>query len=176
MKASHFTALALLFALGMRISRANLGDTEAQCVAKYGSESDVQDGLGYHAVGDRTATFHVKTASGSLNMRVVFLQGRVAHEEISSLDPSSPLSVGQMKAILDSESADSKWQKGNSVFRSEYAGSTYGSQNWERGDGAIATFWLTGKAKSQEASGQMELSTKRYADAKAFFEKEDGGN
>jgi hypothetical protein len=177
MKAFNLAVLVLFSALGMGVSRANLGETEAQCIAKYGSEFDVQDGLGYHAVGDRAVTFHPKTASGSLNLRVVFLQGTVAHEEISSLDPSHPLSEEQMKTLLDSESAGLKWRKRNSVFHTDNSsgGSTYGTVNWSRSDGAIAKFMVTGKAASQDLSGQMELSTKRYADAQAFFLKEDGG-
>ena len=40
----------------------------------------------------------------------------------------------------------------------------------------MAKFWVTGKAGSQELSGQMELSTKRFADAQAFFDKQNGAN
>jgi hypothetical protein len=166
--------LALLATLG--ICRASLGDTEAQCVAKYGSESDVVDGLGYHAVGDRAVTFHSKTTLGSLNLRVIFLQGTVAHEEISSIDPSHLLSEPQMKTLLDSEAAGMKWRKGRSIFRTDGSGSTYGTENWSRSDGAIAKLWLTGKATSRDLSGQLELSTKRYADTQAFYDKQDGGN
>jgi hypothetical protein len=176
MKTFNLVALILLSALGMGISRASLGETEAQCVAKYGGEFDVKDGLGYNVVGDRAVSFHVKTASGSLNLRVVFLQGTVAHQEISSLDSSHSLSEGQMKALLDSESAGLKWRKRNSILRSDIAGSSYGTENWSRSDGAIAKFWITGKAGSREMSGQMELSTKRFADAQAFFDKQNGAN
>ena len=144
-------------------------------MAKYGGEFDVKDDLGYNAVGDRAVSFHLKTASGSLNLRVVFLQGTVAHEEISSLD-SHPLSEGQMKALLDSESAGLKWRKRNSILHTDNSGSTYGAENWLRSDGAIARFWITGKAGSTDVSGQMELSTKKFADAQAFFDKQNGAN
>jgi len=180
MKTFNLAALALLSALlsvlGVGISRASLGETEAQCVAKYGSEFDVKDGLGYDVVGDRAVTYHLKTASGSLNLRVVFLQGTVAHEEISSADQSHLLSEGQMKTLLDTESAGLKWGKRNSIFRTDNSGTTYGTEKWSRSDGAIAKFWVTAKAGSQDMSGQMELSTKRFADAKAFFDKQDGAN
>jgi len=176
MKALHLAALALLSPLVLGISRASLGETEAQCVAKYGSEFEVKDGLGYDVVGDRAVTFHVKAASGSLNLRVVFLQGTVAHEEISSMDPSHPLSEGQMKALLDAESAGLEWRKGHSVFRTDNSGSTYGSENWSRSDGVVAKFWVSGKAASQDLAGQMELSTKRFSDAQAFYDKQDGTN
>jgi len=176
MKAVNVAALALLLALGGGLSRASLGEAEAQCVTKYGSEFDVKDGLGYDVVGDRAVTFHLKTASGPLNLRVVFLQGTVAHEEISSADPSHPLSEGQLKALLDSESAGLTWQKRNSIFRTDNSGTTYGAENWTRSDGAIAKFWVTGKAGSKDLTGQMELSTKRFADAQAFFDKQDGAN
>jgi hypothetical protein len=69
-----------------------------------------------------------------------------------------------------------KWRKQNATFRTDNSGSTYGTIFWSRDDDAIAKFWVRGKAGSQDLSGQMELSTKRYADAQAFFEKEDGGN
>ena len=176
MKAFNLATLALLSVLGAGISRASLGETEAQCVAKYGGEFDVKDGLGYNVVGDRAVSFHVKTASGSLNLRVVFLQGTVAHEEISSADLSHPLLEKQMKTLLDSESAGFKWRKRNSIFHSDISGSTSGTENWSRSDGAMAKFWVTGKAGSEDLSGQMELSTKRFADAKAFFDKQDGAN
>ena len=180
MKTFNLAALALLSALlsvlGVGISRASLGDTEAQCVAKYGSESDAQDGLGYHVVGDRAVTFHLKTAAASLNVRVVFLQGTVAHEEISSGDASHPLSEEQLKALLDSESAGLEWRKRNTIFRSDISGSTSGMENWSRSDGAVAKFWLSGKAGSKDISGQLELSTKRFADAQAYFDKQDGAN
>ena len=158
------------------ICRASLGDAEAQCVAKYGSEFDVKDGLGYDVVGDRAVTFHLKTAAGALNLRVVFLQGTVAHEEISSADSSQPLSEAQMKTLLDAESAGLKWRKRNAIFRSDISGSTSGVETWSRSDGAIAKFWVTGKAGSKDVSGQMELSTRRFADAQAFFDKQDGAN
>ena len=177
MKAFNFVALILLWALGTGICRASLGETEAQCVAKYGSEFDVKDGgLGYNIVGDRAVTFSLKTAFGFLNLRVVFLQGTVAHEEISSADASHPLSEAQMKTLLDSESAGLKWRKRNSVFRTDNSGSTSGAENWSRSDGAVAKFWVTGKAGTQNLAGQMELSTKKFADAQAFFDKQNGAN
>jgi len=176
MKAFNLAALALLSVFGMGISRASLGDTEAQCIAKYGSESDVTDDVGYRVVGDRAVTFYLKTASGSLNLRVVFLHGTVAHEEISNADPSHSLSEQQMKTLLDSESAGLKWRKGNTIFRSNNSGSTYGAENWSRSDGAVAKFWVSAQAGSQDLSGQMELSTKIFADAQAFYDKENGAN
>ena len=81
-----------------------------------------------------------------------------------------------MKTLLNSESAGLKWEKRNSVFHSDISGATSGTENWSRSDGAIAKFWVTGKAGSDDLSGQMELSTKRFADAQAFFDKQDGTN
>ena len=176
MKSLNLVALALLSVLGVGISRASLADTEAQCIAKYGNESDARDDLGYAVVGNRAVTFYVKTASGSLSLRVVFLQGTVAHEEISSADASHPLSEGQMKTILDSESAGLKWRKRNSVFHTDNSGSTNGAENWTRSDGAVAKFWVTAKAGSGDLSGQMEISTKKFADAQAYFDKQYGPN
>ncbi len=127
---------------------------------------------GPHPLGE----IHRKAPGGSLSLRVVLLQGTVAHEEISSADPSHPLSEGQLKALLDSESAGLKWRKRDSVFRTDNSGNSYGTESWSRSDGAIAKFWVTGKAGSQDLSGQMELSSKRFADAQAYFDKQDEAN
>jgi hypothetical protein len=161
-------------ALGLGVCRANLGETEAQSIARYGQESDVQDGLGYHKVGDRLATFHARYSSVSLIVRIIFWSGADCHENISNADASHGLTVDMMKAILDSEGAGQKWHKGRAVFRSEAFGDTRGCQEWRRDDGAVARFWLSGKADSQHQTGEMEISTKPYTDAQAFYDKEDG--
>src|SRR5471030_2353740 len=102
MKTSKFVAVALLFVSGMGVCRANLGETEAQCIARYGSESDIQTDIGYRQVGDKAASFYLKTASGSFDVRVIFLKGLSCHESISisNADASRGLSEDQMKAIL----------------------------------------------------------------------------
>jgi hypothetical protein len=177
MKVLRLVALTGFLVSCTGISRANLGDTEAQCLAKYGAESDVKDGLGYDAVGDRAATFHVKTAVDSLVLTVIFLNGIAVHERISNADASRGLSEDRMKALLQAESRGLKWQKRNSIFRTDNSsGITAGSENWVRSDRAIATFSVLGKTGSPALSGEIELSTRPYADAKAFFDKQDGGN
>jgi hypothetical protein len=170
-----FVAAIGFFAAGLGVCHANLGETEAQCIARYGSESDVQDGLGYHQVGDKTATFHGKFSGFALNVRIIFLNGRACHEAISNADGSQALSMDQMKAILDSERAGQDWHKGRAVYRSDRH-DTAGAIAWKRDDGAIATFWLSGQASSQSPSGEMELSTKQYATAQAYWDKVDGNN
>jgi hypothetical protein len=177
MKILPFAALAWCLVCCPGISRANLGDTEAQCLARYGAESDVKDGLGYDAVGDRSATFHVKTAVDSLIITVIFLQGVAVHERISNADASRGLSEARMKALLQTESRGLEWQKGNSIFRTDNSsGITAGSETWLRSDRAIATFSVLGKTGSTALAGEIELSTRQYAEAKAFFDKQDGGN
>jgi hypothetical protein len=171
--ALRFFAAAGLLALGLGVCRANLGETEAQSIARYGQESDAQDGLGYHQVGDRVATFHAKYSGVALVVRIIFLNGRDCHENISNADASRGLTVDMMKAILDSE-GPGKWHRGRAIFRSAPFGDTHGAQEWKRDDGAMAKFWLSGKADSQHETGEMELSTKQYADAQAFYDKEDG--
>src|ERR1700722_1906897 len=157
MQSLKFIAAIGFLAASLGLCRANLGETEAQCITRYGSESDAQDGLGYHQVGDRTATFHSKFSGVTLNIRIIFLNGYVCHEAISNIDDSRGLSMDQMKAILDSERAGQDWHKGRAVYRSDRH-DTAGAIAWKRDDGAIATFWLSGKASSQSQSGEMELS------------------
>ena len=166
---------ALLFVSGLGTCRANLGETEAQCIARYGNESDVQNDVGYRQVGDKAASFNVKTAKGSLYVKVIFLNGLSCHESFSNADASIGLTEDQMKAILNSQSAGLKWEKGRTLYRT-VAGLTSGSADWRRSDGATATFWTSGKADSQIQTGQVDLSTKQYAVAQHFYDKENGGN
>jgi len=167
--------VALLFVSGLGICRANLGETEAQCIARYGSESNVQNDIGYRQVGDKAVSFNAKTAQGPLCVKVIFLNGLSCHESISNADASIGLSEDQMKAILNSQSAGLKWEKGRTLYRT-IAGSTYGSVDWLRSDGASAKFWISGKAGSQSQTGQVDLSTKQYAVAQSFYDKQNGGN
>jgi hypothetical protein len=160
---------------GVGICRANLGETETQCIARYGTESDVQTDIGYRQVGDKAASFNVKAAHGSLFVRVIFLNGLSCHESISNADTSIGLSEDQMKAILDSQNAGFKWEKGRTLYRTA-AGTTYGSVDWRRSDGAVAKFWISGTADSQSQTGQVDLSTKQYAVAQHFYDKENGDN
>ncbi len=173
MKTLQLMAVVLLFVSDVGVCRANLGETEAQCIARYGDESDIQNDLGYRKVGDKAASFNLKTPNGSLVVRVIFLNGLSCHEEFSNADSSRGLSVDQMKALLDAQSAALKWRKGKTVYRSS-SGFTYGSVDWLRSDGATARFWLSGKADAQTQSGQVELSTKEYTYAQRFYDKENG--
>ena len=83
MNALGILMAALLFFSGPGLCRANLGETEAQCVARYGNEVDVKTDLGYRQVGDKAASFNVKTANGSLSVKVIFLNGLSCHESFA---------------------------------------------------------------------------------------------
>ncbi len=176
MKTSRFVAVTLLFIFSLGICRANLGETEAQCVARYGDESDVQTNLGYRQVGDKAASFTRTTPNGALAIRVIFLNGASCHETISNADSSRGLSEDQMKAILDAQRAGLEWRKRNTVYRTNGSGETAGREDWQRSDGATATFWVSRKAGSEGQSGEMELSTKQYASAQHFYDQENGAN
>ena len=176
MKTSKFVAVSLLLVLGMGVCRANLGETEAQCIARYGSESDIRNDMGYRQVGDKAASFSVKTASGSLDVRVIFLNGLSCHESISNDDSSRGLSEAQLKAILDSQSAGFKWRKEKTVYHTDRSDETAETENWLRSDGATADFFMSGKAASGDLSGEVELSTREYAAAQRFYDKENGVN
>jgi len=165
------------FLLGLGLCRANLGDSEAQCITRYGSESEVQEGLGYHQVGDKSAAFHVTFFKVALVVRVIFLNGRVCHESIANEDAARGLSEEQMKALLDADAAGLKWHRQHTVYRTDRtSGQTVGAEAWARGDGATARFWTSGNAASQNETGEMELSTKQYADAQAYYDKLDGND
>jgi len=180
MKSSTLIAIAVFFVTSLGICRANLGDGEAQCIAKYGAESDVQTDLGYRQVGDKAASFIVKTSGGEMVLRIIFLNEMSCHESYSNADSSSGLSDDQMKAILNAQSAGLKWEKGKTMYRTAASGftngTTYGTIDWLRSDGATARFYISGKASSQNHSGQVDLSTKQYADAQHFYDKQNGEN
>jgi len=93
--------------------------------------------------------------------------------------PRGGLSEEQMKSLITSQSSSFKWEKGKTVFRTDRVGPngvTVGYQDWRRSDGATAKVWLTGKAGSQDMSGQMELATRQYTEAQRVFDKENGDN
>jgi len=177
MKPSTLLALVLFSISGMTLCRANLGESEAQCITRYGDESDVQTDLGYRQVGDKAATFTAKSPFGPLNVRVTFLNGMSCHESISNADSSNGLSEDQLKGILNSQSAGQKWDKRKTVFHTGASlEETYETVDWLRSDGATATFWMSGKASSQNRSGQIDLSTQQYAYAQHVYDQENGAN
>jgi hypothetical protein len=176
MKTSKLIAVAFLLVSGTGVCRSNLCETEAQCITRYGNESDVTNAVGYRQVGDKAASFNIKTASGSLDIRVIFLNGLSCHESISNADYPRGLSEDQMKTILDSQSAGFKWRKRKNVYHTDRSDETSEAEDWLRSDGATAIFTKSGKADSLALSGQMELSTKQYADAQHFYDKENGDN
>lgn len=173
MKTPLLLATVLLFISSLGICRANIGETEAQCIARYGAESEVQTDVGYRQVGDKAASFTMATPKGSLAIRVTFLNGASCHEAISSADGPG-LTEDQMKAILDSQSAGLKWKKDKTAFHTAAITETYENVAWVRSDGATAHFYLSGKASNQNRSGQMDVSTKQYAVTQAFYDKENG--
>jgi len=167
-------AFIFLFVSSANLCRADLGDSEAQCIRKYGPESNIRTDLGYKQVGDKSAAFTVKTPTGSLDVTVIFLRGLSCHEAFANTDLSQGLTQDQMKAILDSQSAGLKWERKRKVYRT-VAGTTYGTINWERSDGAVARFFVSSPAASQTQTGQVELSTKLYFTAQSTYDKENGG-
>jgi len=79
-----------------------------------------------------------------------------------------------MKAILESQRAGLDWDRQRKVYRT-IAGTTYGTIDWLRSDGAVARFFVSGQASSQTQTGQVQLSTKQYASAQSFYDKQNGG-
>ncbi|MCE0496353.1 MAG: hypothetical protein LV481_00190 [Methylacidiphilales bacterium] len=176
MKTRTLFSVVLLLALGMGVSRANLGETEAQCIARYGNETDLQDHFGYDVVGDKAVTFQVKTVDASLDIKVIFFNGVASHEVFTNADAAGGLSEDQMKTILNSENGALKWSRRNSVDHSDLAGDLSRAEDWLRSDGATARFWLSGTAASGKLTGEIELSTKEYSLAQRNLDKQDGTN
>jgi hypothetical protein len=176
MKTLKFSAVALLLISGFGVCRASLGETEAQCITKYGNEFEVRNDLGFQQVGDKAASFNIKTPTSSFIVRIIFLNGLSCHESYSNADASHGLSEDQMKVILNSQAAGLKWRKGRTIYQTDRSGETHGTVDWVRSDGATARFWMSGKAGSQQESGQIDLSTKQYAVAQDFYDKENGDN
>jgi hypothetical protein len=170
----RLAALALLFISGMANGWANLGETEAQCVARYGPETAEQDNLGFDVIGDKAATFNLKTAKASLVMNVIFLNGRDAHEKITKADTSQDISEDQKRAILDSESAGFTWSEKASTYRTDRSDNTMGAQHWLRSDGATAICWMSGKLKVQNGWDEIDFSTKEYAAAQRDLDRQNG--
>jgi len=162
-----------LFVASAVVCRANLGETEAQCIARYGPESGIKTDLGYRQVGDKSAMFTVTTPTGSLSVTVIFLHGLSCHEAFANTDISQGLTQDQMKGILESQKAGLKWDEQRKQYRT-YGGTTYGTIYWRRSDGAVAKFYVSGKASSRSQTGQVELSTKLYATAQSTYDKENG--
>jgi hypothetical protein len=174
MKTSRPVLLALLLASGTAICRANLGETEAQCLARYGSEVQVQPNLGFDVVGDKGATFNLKTPKGSLIIGVIFLNGVDVQEKMTSGDPSGQISEDQKQSIFNAESAGLQWTKGKTTYRTDRSDVTAVTETWLRSDGANATCWASKKADQKPGWNEIDLSTAQYAAAQRALDQQDG--
>jgi hypothetical protein len=166
--------LALLFTFGVAVCRANLGETEAQCITKYGPEFEVQDRLGFDVIGDKAASFNLHTLKGSFVMKVIFLNGIDVFEKITNTDTSHDISEDEKQAILDSESAGLKWNKQASAYHTDRSDITSIREDWLRGDGANAICWMSGKLKANHGWDEIDLSTKEYASEQRELDRQNG--
>jgi hypothetical protein len=174
MNAYPLILIALFLISGTAICRATLGETEAQCLAKYGPEFDEQDNLGFDVVGDKAASFHLKSPAGSFVLNVTFLNGTAALEKITSADPSHDISEDQKQAILNSESAGLPWSEKATNFHTDRSDVTLGSQRWLRSDGATAICWMSGKLTTHLKWSEIDISTRQYAAAQRNLDQQDG--
>jgi hypothetical protein len=172
MNTNKFLLVVLFLAFSTTVGRANLGETEAQCIARYGHEFDLQDNLGFDVVGDRAASFNLKTPKGSLLIKIIFLNGVASHESLSNADSARGLSEDEMKSILNLESAGLTWIKKNNNYHTDRSEVTYRTEEWIRSDGVTAKCWMSGKAKTGNESGEIELSTSNYASAQRELDKQ----
>ncbi len=174
MKANTWLMLALLFTASIASCQGKLGETEAQCVARYGPEFEVQDNLGFDVVGDRAASFHLQMPGGLLVLNVTFLNGAAALEKFTSADSSRDISEDQKKAILDSESTGFAWSEKATNYRTDRSDVTSGLQRWLRSDGAAATCWMSGKLTLHHGWSEIDISTRQYASAQRSLDQQDG--
>ena len=174
LSAPSLVAILLSWTLSIAACRADLGDTEAQCISKYGPEFDEQPNLGFDVVGDHAASFHVKTALGSFVLNVTFLNGAAGLEKITNIDPSRDISDAQKKALLNSESGGFKWSEKGTTFRTDQSDITSGIQRWRRSDGATAICWMSGKVVLHQGWGQIDITTKQYAAAQQLLDRQGG--
>jgi hypothetical protein len=168
--------MALFLAFSTAICRAALGETENQCLARYGPEFDVQDNLGFDVIGDRAASFHLKMPAGTFVINVTFLNGRAALEKITSADTSRDITEDQKKAILDSDSAGFMWNEKAATYHTDRSDVTSGTQRWLRSDGATALCWMSGKLTLHHGWSEIDIATKQYAAAQRNLDRQDGAN
>lgn len=129
------------------LSQARLGDTERQCVERYGSaqppkkqlmtQPDLIPGLPH-------ATYNHQGWS----IRVAFAAGHVVAEEYQKNPPhpsGQSIKTDERDAVLEAESAGKTWDQTlthplqSSFLSSIIANALMGGQHWVRSDGAYAT-------------------------------------
>ena len=176
MLAMYFKSLLLILLLsaGVHPCRAKLGETEAQCVARYGPEFDVQEHLGFDVVGEKAASFKLKTPKGAFLISVTFLNGMDAFERVTNADSSRDISDDQKQALLNSESAGFRWTKGATHYRSDGGDNSSGTEAWQRSDGAKAVCWVSGKPRVSHGWGEIDFSTREYSAAQGEMDRQDG--
>jgi hypothetical protein len=142
------SSLCLLF-VGVfpYIAQARLGDTERQCVERYGSALPSKKQL--IALPDLIPGLpHATYQYQGWNIRVVFAGGHVVAEEYQKIPPhpsGQNIKTDEQAAILEAESAGKNWDQTqvhplqSSLPSSIIANVLLGGQHWKRGDGAYAT-------------------------------------
>ena len=170
MKASSCLCL-LIVGVFPCLSQARLGDTERQCVERYGSalppkkqlivQPDLIPGLPH-------ATYHYQ----GWNIRIVFAGGHVVAQEYQKKPPhpsGQSIKTDERAAVLASESAGNTWNQTlihplqSSLPASIIANAWMGGQYWMRSDGAYAT--LTPMAYSLVLYSKEGLEAARQAAA-----------
>lgn len=153
------------------VSKARLGDTERQCVERYGSALPPKKQL----VAQRElipGLPHATYLYQGWNIRIVFAGGHVVAQEYQKKLPH-PSGLGikpdEQAAVLESESAGNTWAQTlthpiqNSLPASIIANAWMGGQHWSRSDGAYAT--LTPMAYSLVLYSKEDLEAARQAAA-----------
>lgn len=141
--------LTSMVCLTMSLS-ARLGDTERECFNRYSSARPLPPGRMKPEdliEGATHLTYHFQ----GWQIRVAFLDGRVAAEEYRKLPTNTPseskITDSELAAILDAEKGTHTWQRhisapsGLNFMRTvtDVLG-TFGEKKWTRSDGAFA--WL----------------------------------
>jgi hypothetical protein len=106
MKAYIVVAVALSFVLTTSVCQARLGETEDQCIARWGQPVSKDHPIPPGMIGDSLMVFQ----KGRFSVDVLFLNGVVAFEIISDVD-NWALSDVAKQTLLDSESDGLTWNR-----------------------------------------------------------------
>ncbi|MBE2287694.1 MAG: hypothetical protein IAE77_29825 [Prosthecobacter sp.] len=160
MKTSSLAA-ALMGLMALNVS-ARLGDTERQCVERYGSalSTPVMTLSSLMEGADRLAVYEYQ----GFKIRVAFMGGQVvrqSYQRIKPVDGSLKLTESEIAAILDAERGEGQWVRTSGGV---FGGLISPGRAWERSTDKATAHCVTGitltldtpAAKEREAAFRRE--------------------
>lgn len=142
----RYVILFIFFAVTLLPGRANLGDTIAQLVNRYGKPT------AYSEASDKTPFGNILFRAGGYEMVLFILDGKEVGARVSKID-KSPFTSDEIKTILADENASGPWTPSVSGDPT--------LQTWARSDQATAMYdqqkhmvLLTSLAMAQVVNGK----------------------